>query len=105
MTMAATAPQSAPPPSYPANERRPSIEKIEDEKIEIADGDVAVLEAGADGEKKKGDYSGFTQKTDPQEIKLVRKLDWYIMVSACDLRARRRHQPLTASRRSGACTG
>lgn len=27
-----------------------------------------------------GDYSGFTQKTDPKEIKLVRKLDLYIMV-------------------------
>jgi hypothetical protein len=27
------------------------------------------------------DYSGFTQKTDPKEIKLVRKLDMYIMVS------------------------
>lgn len=26
------------------------------------------------------DYSGFTQKTDPKEIKLVRKLDMYIMV-------------------------
>lgn len=26
------------------------------------------------------DYSGFTQKTDPKEIKLVRKLDIYIMV-------------------------
>jgi len=29
------------------------------------------------------DYSGFTQKTDPKEIKLVRKLDMYIMVSSC----------------------
>ncbi|WOO79139.1 putative transporter [Vanrija pseudolonga] len=28
-----------------------------------------------------GDYSGFTQKTDPREIKLVRKLDIYIMTS------------------------
>lgn len=29
----------------------------------------------------KADYSGFTQKTDPKEIKLVRKLDLYIMAS------------------------
>lgn len=29
----------------------------------------------------KADYSGFTQKTDPREIKLVRKLDIYIMTS------------------------
>jgi hypothetical protein len=31
------------------------------------------------------DYSGFTQKTDPKEIKLVRKLDMYIMVSHLSL--------------------
>lgn len=30
---------------------------------------------------KNADYSGFTQKTDPKEIKLVRKLDLYIMTS------------------------
>lgn len=59
-------------------ERRSSIEKYEDEKVETVD--VAVLEA-AEEDKKAGDYSGFTQKTDPAEIKLVRKLDWYIMVS------------------------
>jgi len=29
----------------------------------------------------KVDYSGFSQKTDPKEIKLVRKLDLHIMVS------------------------
>jgi len=37
------------------------------------------------------DYSGFTQKTDPVEIKLVRKLDLYIMVSCrCTLATRNR---------------
>lgn len=34
---------------------------------------------------KKVDYSGFSQKTDPREIKLVRKLDMYIMVSQRDV--------------------
>lgn len=34
----------------------------------------------ADHDQAVGDYSGFTQKTDPVEIKLVRKLDRYIMV-------------------------
>jgi hypothetical protein len=29
----------------------------------------------------KAGYDGFTQKTDPKEIKLVRKLDKYIMTS------------------------
>lgn len=30
-----------------------------------------------------GDYSGAVAKTDPAEIKLVRKLDWWIMVGLC----------------------
>lgn len=33
----------------------------------------------------KGDYSGASQKTDPVEIRLVRKLDMRIMVSAFHL--------------------
>lgn len=28
---------------------------------------------------EEGDYSGARKKTDPVEIKLVKKLDWYIM--------------------------
>jgi hypothetical protein len=32
-----------------------------------------------DDEKGQGDYSGATAKTDPREIKLVRKLDMRIM--------------------------
>jgi hypothetical protein len=31
--------------------------------------------------KTKGDYSGAVGKTDPAEVKLVRKLDLWIMVS------------------------
>lgn len=41
------------------------------------------VESAADKEQQggaKADYSGFTQKTDPVEIRLVRKLDLYIMV-------------------------
>lgn len=42
------------------------------------------LESGSVHEKEvvnsNADYSGFTQKTDPKEIRLVRKLDLYIMV-------------------------
>lgn len=42
------------------------------------------LETASIAEEKavnaNADYSGFTQKTDPKEIKLVRKLDAYIMV-------------------------
>ena len=32
-------------------------------------------------ENPNAGYDGFTQKTDPKEIKLVRKLDKYIMIS------------------------
>lgn len=35
-----------------------------------------------DEEKRQAagiDYSGAAKKTDPREIKLVKKLDWYIM--------------------------
>lgn len=44
------------------------------------DDDIDVKVAGAEGVEARVDYSGFTQKTDPVEIKLVRKLDLFIMV-------------------------
>lgn len=53
-------------------QRKESTSKYDD------DIDVKVAEAG--GENPLADYSGFTQKTDPVEIKLVRKLDLFIMV-------------------------
>jgi hypothetical protein len=34
-----------------------------------------------DGARPEGDYSGAVAKTDPAEVKLVRKLDIWIMVS------------------------
>lgn len=45
----------------------PEAASVLNEKI-VSDGNV--------------DYSGFAQKTDPREIKLVRKLDIYIMASS-----------------------
>jgi hypothetical protein len=53
---------------------RGSISKFDDEKIDIAQ--IESAEAA-----QEGDYSGFTQKTDPKEIRLVRKLDMHIMPS------------------------
>ena len=46
--------------------------KMSVEKIEMAD-ERAISAAGRD-------YAGTAAKTDPVEIKLVRKLDWRIMV-------------------------
>ena len=54
------------------------IDKKE-EFVHVEDPDV---EEKAIAQDPNADYSGFTQKTDPVEIKLVRKLDMYIMV--CD---------------------
>ena len=48
-----------------------------DEFVHVEDPDV---EEKAIAQDPNADYSGFTQKTDPVEIKLVRKLDMYIMV-------------------------
>lgn len=50
-------------------------EKGEDQVIEDVDAEKSAVGA-------KVDYSGFAQKSDPKEIRLVRKLDMYIMV--CD---------------------
>jgi hypothetical protein len=49
------------------------VEKVTDEKVEA----MELKEA-----QKDGDYAGAVAKTDPVEIKLVRKLDYRIMVSA-----------------------
>ncbi|EKC99691.1 major facilitator superfamily transporter [Trichosporon asahii var. asahii CBS 8904] len=53
------------------DQRKDSTSKYDD------DIDVKVAEAG--GDDPRVDYSGFAQKTDPVEIKLVRKLDLFIM--------------------------
>jgi hypothetical protein len=63
-------------PSKPTSIRE--VEKVDVAHVEDAQSidEKEVLPAG------KVDYSGFSQKTDPKEIKLVRKLDLHIMVSA-----------------------
>lgn len=68
--MIATAPDQAPP-----LEDKATLDYIENPQ--------PVLNDAASGKAVRavGDYSGFEQKTDPKEIKLVRKLDLYIMVS------------------------
>ena len=52
-------------------EEKPNVDHLETSSVS----DEKVKETS-----QVGDYSGFTQKTDPKEIKLVRKLDLYIMV-------------------------
>jgi hypothetical protein len=68
--MITTAPNQAPP-----LEDKATLDHIENPQ--------PVLHDAASGKALRavGDYSGFEQKTDPKEIKLVRKLDMYIMVS------------------------
>jgi hypothetical protein len=64
------------------NNRPGSVRSVAiEDKAELAhieDNEVDEKQAIKD---PNADYSGFTQKTDPAEIKLVRKLDLYIMVS------------------------
>jgi hypothetical protein len=55
-----------------------TLEKKEEDQFEV----TGFVEADEDIKATtKADYSGFTRKTDPKEIKLVRKLDRYIMLS------------------------
>lgn len=54
---------------------RQSIDKVDN--VELGEPEIKAPVADSDAVV---DYSGFTQKTDPREIKLVRKLDMYIMV-------------------------
>ena len=46
---------------------------------EIKDGSVLETAKHVDLAPENVDYSGATAKTDPKEIALVRKLDWWIM--------------------------
>jgi hypothetical protein len=61
---------------------------LRDEKAEISmvenaehERDIEAASLKGDDVQQDVDYSGFAQKTDPAEIKLVRKLDIRIMVS------------------------
>lgn len=54
-------------------EEKPNIDHVEGRSIDEE-------KQLANANNGKVDYSGFAQKTDPKEIKLVKKLDLYIMV-------------------------
>lgn len=82
--------------------RTPS--QLEDEKHQIAHVEEtapSIYEEKNVPNQGKVDYSGFAQKTDPKEIKLVRKLDLHIMVSATVIRIVK----LTCRPRFGPCIG
>lgn len=55
--------------------------------------------------QKIHDYSGAAEKTDPAEIALVRKLDWFIMVSNRNSSYPLAIANLDLSLCFGACTG
>lgn len=55
-----------------AKERRPSTEVEHAEQRDIVDEKPKALE--------NADFTGAVAKTDPEEIKLVRKIDWRLMV-------------------------
>lgn len=64
-----------------------SSEKIADEKAHISHNEEALSRTQTLDYPEKPDpdangpidYSGAHEKTDPKEIKLVKKLDWFIM--------------------------
>jgi hypothetical protein len=49
------------------------------QSYEMKDGSVLETAKHVDLAPENVDYSGATAKTDPKEIALVRKLDWWIM--------------------------
>ena len=61
-----------------AQEAPPAISIEKDEALHREHEDVIADEKAS---RRMGDYSGAVAKTDPAEIKLVRKLDLWIMVS------------------------
>lgn len=56
----------------PSSDTNDHLEKVESSRYEQD------VDTKHDGDKKL-DYSGAHAKTDPAEIALVKKLDWYIM--------------------------
>jgi hypothetical protein len=56
-----------------------TVEHVDDEKKN--DAVYRELTVGEEGKRVSVDYSGAHAKTDPAEIKLVRKLDKWIMVN------------------------
>ncbi len=78
--MADTKTLQALPPATTTFADDDSIKDLADFKAENAHVE-AVQDQEALTSDAKADYSGFAQKTDPAEIKLVRKLDVRIMLS------------------------
>lgn len=72
----------APAPAAPTamDPKRPSDEGHIDHVNTIATTDD-IDEKKPIEDVEERDYTGVARKTDPEEIKLVRKLDWRIMVS------------------------
>jgi len=65
-----------------ASQEKNNIESIDAEKQNSAHQEFS---AEILDKKGNGDYSGAAKKTDPEEIKLVKKLDRWIMVSPLPL--------------------
>lgn len=65
--------------SLPAKEtaRDRAIAKPEEDLVEFAP--VTDKDEASTPDEAGADYSGASKKTDPEEIRLVRKLDWYIL--------------------------
>lgn len=73
----------APAPAAPTamDPKRTSNEGHIDHVNTIATNDDDIDEKKPIEDDGERDYTGVARKTDPEEIKLVRKLDWRIMVS------------------------
>ena len=65
----------------PALQARKSYDAGKEYGTDVKVRDADVESADPKGEQTGLDYSGFKGKTDPAEIKLVRKMDIYIMLS------------------------
>lgn len=70
-----------------SEKRSPSVER-EEHAIHTVDS-VIMDEKPNPKDEENRDWTGSAKKTDPEEIKLVRKLDWRIMVSFQYLRQHR----------------
>lgn len=77
--MAPLVDSKAPTTGLAAQEAPPAISAEKHEALHREHEDVLADEKAS---RHMGDYSGAVAKTDPAEIKLVRKLDLWIMVSA-----------------------
>ena len=73
------------------------------QSYEMKDGSVLETAKHVDLAPENVDYSGATAKTDPKEIALVRKLDWWIVPILCLMYVNEGYNPASRSR-YGLCT-